>query len=46
MTCGIEEAVKFTDVGGAETIVVIHDDVKGDRAEGEEGEEGGQGVGY
>lgn len=41
----IEEAIKLTNVGGTEAIVIIYDDVKGDGGEGEEGEEGGQSVG-
>lgn len=45
MPGGIEEAVEFADVGGAESIVIVHDDVEGDGCEGEEGKEGGQGVG-
>lgn len=45
VTGGIKKAVKLTNVGGAETIVVVHDDVQGDGAEGEEGKKGGQDVG-
>lgn len=42
---GIKKAVKFTNVGGAETIVVVYDDVQGDGSEGKEGKQGCQRVG-
>ena len=45
VTGRVEEAVEFANVGGAETIVVVYDDVEGDGAEGEEGKERSQGVG-
>lgn len=41
----IEKAVKFANIGGAKTIIVVYDDVKGDGSEGKEGKERGQGVG-
>ena len=44
MTGGVEEAVEFANVGGAETVVVVYDDVEGDGAEGEEGKERSQGM--
>ncbi len=42
---GIEETVEFANVGGAETVVIVYDDVKGDGGEGKDGEEGSQGEG-
>ena len=45
VTSGVEETVQFADVGRAKTIVVVHDDVKGDGTEWEEGKERGQGMG-
>ena len=45
VTGGVKEAVEFANVGGAETVVVVYDDVEGDGAEGEEGKERDQGVG-
>lgn len=41
----IQETVKFTNVRGAEAVVVVYDDVKRDGGEGEKGEEGGKSVG-
>lgn len=42
VTGSVKEAIEFANVGGTETIVVVHDDVEGD---GAEGEEKGQGMG-
>ena len=39
---GIEEAVQFANVGRAKPIVVVYDDVEGDRSEGKEEKEGYQ----
>lgn len=40
----VKEAVEFADIGGAESVIVVYDDVESDGGEGEEREEGGQGV--
>ena len=40
----IEEAVELANVGGAETIVIVHDDIEGDGGQREKRKEGGQGV--
>ena len=44
VTSGVEEAVEFANIGRAETIVVVYDDVEGDGTEGEEGKERSQGM--
>ena len=36
----VKEAVEFADIGGAESVIVVYDDIESDGGEG-----GGQGVG-
>ena len=41
----VEKAVKFADIGGPKTVVIVYDDVESDSGEGEDGKDGDQDVG-